>query len=402
MSWRVTFWTLVAIQIISAGAFSISLPFMPLYLQQLGVHPLSQVEVWAGVIGSTNFLTAALCAPLWGSLADKFGRRAMVIRSSIGGAITTALIGLSGNVWELVGTRALMGATGGFSSAATALVASQVPGSSLGFVLGWMATAQMIGIMIGPLIGGAIADASHSYRAVFFWSAGGVALAALVTMLFVKEDFKRKPPDEQKATSSRRQLLEMLRHPEMAALLVLLAVSQMSAIALSPIVPLFVQRMVGASPYLATFAGAAFAVTGIGDLVASPFLGKRSDQIGYQRIVLICLIGAAAFTIPQGFVHNIWVFLGLRFGVGVFLGGIVPTAQAWIGRLFSAENRGMVYGLSFSASFGGMFIGPLLGGVLAARLGFNSVFLVTGGLMLANWIWVFFGVRPVDAARGWR
>ncbi len=392
---------MVAIQTISAMAFSISLPFMPLFLQTLGVHPLSTVEEWAGIIGSANFLTAALCAPLWGALADKFGRRAMVIRSSIGGAITTALMGLSGNVWQLVGARALMGAFGGFSSAATALVAAKVPSSSLGFALGWMATAQMTGIMIGPIIGGAVADVTQNYRAVFFWSAAGVALAAVVTALFVKEDFVKKTPSAEKLPSSRAQFMEMVRHPELAALLVLLALSQMTAVALSPIVPLFVQSMVGASPYLATFAGAAFAVTGVGDLVASPFLGKRSDQIGYRRIVLLCLIGAGVFTIPQAFVHNIWVFLALRFGVGVFLGGIVPTANAWIGRLFPAEKRGMVYGLSFSASFGGMFIGPLFGGFLAARLGFGSVFLVTGGLMLANVFWVLFGIRPIEKARGW-
>jgi MFS transporter, DHA1 family, multidrug resistance protein len=394
---------MVAIQTISAMAFSISLPFLPLFIQTLGVHPLSKVEEWAGIIGSANFLTAALCAPLWGALADKFGRRAMVIRSSVGGAIATALMGLSGNVWQLVGARGVMGAFGGFSSAATALVASKVPSSSLGFALGWMATAQMTGIMIGPIIGGAIADITQNYRAVFFWSAGGVALAAVVTTLFVQDDFEKKPAaGTEKLPSSRQQLMEMVRHPELAALLVLLALSQMTAVALSPIVPLFVQNMVGVSPYLATFAGAAFAVTGVGDLVASPFLGKRSDQIGYRRIVILCLIGAGVFTIPQAFVHNIWVFLALRFGVGVFLGGIVPTANAWIGRLFPAEKRGMVYGLSYSASFGGMFIGPLFGGFLAARLGFGSVFLVTGGLMLANVFWVLFGVRPVEAARGWR
>jgi DHA1 family multidrug resistance protein-like MFS transporter len=374
---------MVAIQTISAGAFSISLPFLPLFIQTLGVHPLSNVEEWAGIIGSANFLTAALCAPLWGALADKFGRRAMVIRSSVGGAIATALMGLSGNVWQLVGARGVMGAFGGFSSAATALVASKVPSSSLGFALGWMATAQMTGIMIGPIIGGAIADYTQNYRAVFFWSAGGVALAALVTTLFVQEDFQKKPATgTEKLPSSRQQFMEMVRHPELAALLV--------------------QNMVGASPYLATFAGAAFAVTGVGDLVASPFLGKRSDQIGYRRIVLLCLVWAGVFTIPQAFVHNIWVFLALRFGVGVFLGGIVPTANAWIGRLFPAEKRGMVYGLSYSASFGGMFIGPLFGGFLAARLGFGSVFLVTGGLMLANVFWVLFGVRPAEAARDWR
>ncbi len=99
--------------------------------------------------------------------------------------------------------------------------------------------------------------------------------------------------------------------------------------------------------------------------------------------------------------HNVWGFLALRFGVGLFLGGIIPTANAWIGRLFPAETRGMVYGLSYSASFTGMFFGPLFGGFLAARLGFGSVFIATGGLLLINVVWVLFGVRPAETARGW-
>jgi DHA1 family multidrug resistance protein-like MFS transporter len=392
---------MVSIQAFSAGAFSIAFPFMPLFLQQLGVHPLSKVEEWSGIISATNFLTAALCAPLWGALADKYGRKTMVVRSSVFGAITTALTGFSVNVWELVGTRALGGMFGGFSSAATALVATLVPGSSLGFALGWMATAQQTGIMIGPIFGGFIADRMHDYRAVYWWSGAGVAVVALITTLFVREKFERTPHGTEKVPSSRRQLLEIIRHPELAPLLVVLTVTQITAMGSTPIVPLFVQNMVGASPYLATFAGAAFGIMGIGDLVASPFLGKRSDQIGYRRIVLISLIGAGVFTIPQGFVHNVWAFLALRFCVGLFLGGIIPTANAWIGRLFPAEKRGMVYGLSYSASFTGMFLGPLCGGFLAARLGFSAVFFVTGGLMLVNVLWVIFGVRPVDAARDW-
>ena len=198
-------------------------------------------------------------------------------------------MGLSGNVWQLTGARALGGVFGGFSSAATALVASAVPGTMLGFALGWMATAQMTGIMIGPIFGGLIADVTHSYRAVFFWSAAGIALVMVVTALFVREDFERKPKGAEKAPSSRRQLLEILRHPELAPLLVVLALTQVTAMGVTPIVPLFIQDMVGgASPYLATFAGAAFAVLGIGDLIASPMLGTRSDQIGYRRTVLIC------------------------------------------------------------------------------------------------------------------
>jgi DHA1 family multidrug resistance protein-like MFS transporter len=217
----------------------------------------------------------------------------------------------------------------------------------------------------------------------------------------VHENFERKPREEHQRGQGRTRLRAILRHPEVLPLLVVIMLSQWTTLALQPVVPLFIQDMVGPTPYLATLAGAAFAVIGIGDLVASPWLGKRSDVIGYRRILLICLCGAGLFTIPQAFVHNVWAFLALRFGVGLWLGGIIPTTNAWIGRLFPTEQRGSVYGLSYSASFIGMFLGPLSGGALAARFGFSSVFFVCGGLIIANAIWVGFGVRAPETDRDW-
>jgi DHA1 family multidrug resistance protein-like MFS transporter len=159
-----------------------------------------------------------------------------------------------------------------------------------------------------------------------------------------------------------------------------------------PIVPLFVRELVGNAPWLGTAAGLAFAVVGLADVLASPFLGKRSDRIGYRRVLLISLGGVALFTIPQAFVRGIVAFIALRFGVGMFLGGVLPTANALIGRMFPMERRGQVYGITSSATFLGMFAGPLLGGVIAARFGFSAVFLVIGALTIANLGWVFFSV----------
>ena len=400
--WRRTLWLMVMIQGISSAAFQIAIPFLPFFIQQLGVHPLSQVALWSGIVGSINFIMAAIFAPIWGHLADRFGRKAMVVRSSIFGGLTTIAMGASFNVFELCGARALMGMLGGFQSAATALVASQVPSGMLGFALGWMATAQMAGSLIGPVIGGIISDLVHDYRAVYYWSGAGVLLAALVCAVFVREDFV-KPVKSEKVEGNRwKGIREIVLHPEVAPLFVVLIFAQVTALAAQPVIPLFVQEMVGAnSALLATFAGAAFAVVGVGDLIASPMLGKRSDVIGYRRVVLICLAGCALFTIPQAFTNNIWVFLALRFCVGLFLGGIIPTANAWIGRLFAPERRGMVYGFSYSASFVGMFIGPLGGGALAARFGFGSVFLVTGALIAANFFWVLTGMKSTSAIHDW-
>ena len=400
MQWRVTFWVMVAVQAIATGSMSISAPFLPLFIQQLGVHPLALVETWAGVVQSTAFALAAISAPVWGAFSDRVGRKPQVLRASTCGTIASILMGLSQNVWELCGARAMLGVFAGFASSSTALVASVVPGSMLGFALGWMATAQMVGTLIGPLIGGAVADVVHNYRTIYFCTAVGTAIAFFVVLFFVRENFQKKTPEEHKAKSSRAQLREILSHPEVAPLFVVLAVAQVTTLAVQPVVPIFIEQMVGPVPYVATLAGAALAAIGIGDLIASPFLGKRSDTLGYRKVLVISLIGAGLFTLPQGLTHNVWVFLGLRFGVGLFIGGIIPTTNAWIGRLFPREMRGKVYGLSYSAGFIGMFCGPISGGLLAGHIGFSSVFLLTGGLILLNALWVAFGVRS-DPERAW-
>lgn len=395
MEWRRTLWAMVGIQSISAASFGISLPFLPLFIAQLGVHPLSQVSLWAGIVGSINFLMAAFFAPVWGSLADRVGRKPMVIRASIFGCITSALMGLSQNVWQLTAARATMGMLAAFASAATALVGSQVPEDSLGFAMGWMSTAQMVGTLIGPLIGGFIADQAHEYRSVLFWTAGGTLLAALTCGAFVREDFRPSAQPVRQRTPFWKEYGNIVREPQVVPLFLVLTLAQLTTLAVAPVIPLHIAEMVGSnSPWLATFAGAGFAITGIADLIASPWLGKRSDQLGYRRVLLISIAGAALFTIPQGLVGNVWVFLALRFGVGVFLGGILPTANAWIGRLFPSEQRGRVYGISYSASFIGMFLGPLFGGALGATLGFASVFIATGVLMIANFLWLALYFRP--------
>jgi DHA1 family multidrug resistance protein-like MFS transporter len=399
--WRVTLWVMVSVQLLMSSSFSISVPFLPLFIQQLGVAPLANVEIWSGAIMSIGFVTAALLSPFWGAASDRWGRKGMVIRASLCGAIMSTVMGLAMNVYWLFGARIIMGLFAGFGGAATALISSVVPSSTLGFALGWMATAQMAGTLIGPLIGGAIADVVHNYRYVFFWTSLGTGAAAVVTHFYVRENFVRKAAVRTDRATRRERLRAALAHPEVVPLFVVLMLAQLTQQAVQPIAPLFVQNLVGPVPYLATLVGAAFAVVGVGDLIASPWLGKRSDTLGYRRVLIISLCGVGLFTIPQAFVHNVWAFLALRFGVGMFLGGIIPTAQAWIGRLFPPEQRGMIYGLSYSASFTGMFIGPISGGVIGAHLGFTAVFLITGGLVLLNAAWVAFAIHPAQAPRDW-
>jgi DHA1 family multidrug resistance protein-like MFS transporter len=182
----------------------------------------------------------------------------------------------------------------------------------------------------------------------------------------------------------------------LGALFMVLLMAQLSTRTVQPVVTIFVQQLIGSPPRLATLAGIAFSITGLADLISSPFLGKRSDVIGYRKVLLICLTGATLASVPQIFVDSYWMFVAERFGVGLFIGGILPTANALIGRSVSRENRGSVYGMTSSATFLGNSLGPLMGGGIAAGFGIRWVFVVTAMLLAANLVWVWFTVPELQ------
>jgi len=394
--WSVTLWSMVGIQFMMSLALTVIGPILPVFLPQIGVEDRSAVELWAGILNSCGFLIAAFASPLWGRLGDRSGRKLMVIRSSVAICVFTALMGLSQNVWQLFALRALMGAFSGFSATAIALVASQVPGRRLGMALGWLATGQLTGALMGPVVGGALADWTGSYRIAFYWTSILAGSALVMAWWLVPES--RAPASSGKMQPSLLTRLRLVaRAGGLLPLLLVLMLAQFSARAVLPVITIFVQDLVGVRPDLTTLAGVAFSVTGLADLVASPFLGKRSDTAGYRRTLLICLTGATLATLPQAFVQNYWMFVLERFGVGVFIGGVLPTANALVGRLTSAADRGLVYGLTASATFFGSFLGPLTGGAVASLWGPRWVFVVTAIVMAANGLWVMTTVAdPVE------
>jgi MFS transporter, DHA1 family, multidrug resistance protein len=398
-NWRRTLWAMVGIQFIMTMSFSFLTPIMPLFLPVLGVQDEAAIDMWAGILaGSTSFV-AVFASPLWGRLADKHGRKMMLLRSSCAIAIFTALMGLSQNVWQCFAARGLMGVFAGFSSTAMALVASQVPEGRLGYSLGLLSTGQLVGSLVGPVIGGVLADLTHSFRIPFYCTAA-ICLAALAMVwLGVQEEFVR-PPVEKHKGSAWSSMRHLLRASGVLPLFFVLSMAQFSTRAVQPVVTLFVEQLTGPRPDIATLGGVAFSVTGLAGLVAVPLLGKRSDQIGYRRVLLICLLGATLTSLPQGFSFSYWDFTGERFAVGLFIGGILPAANALIGRMVARSQRGLVYGMSASATFLGNSLGPVTGGAIAASFGLRWVFFVTAGLLLANLVWVYFNVREYREREG--
>jgi MFS transporter, DHA1 family, multidrug resistance protein len=392
--WQRTLWAMVGIQFVMTAAINFLSPIIPLMLPELGVETDAGVFWWSGIItGATSFV-AAFASPVWGRVADRYGRKVSLLRSSFAIALFTGLMGLSTNVWQFFGARFIMGLFAGFSSAAIALVASQVPERRLGYALGWLSSGQLVGSLIGPVIGGVLADITGSYRMPFFLCAGITIAGLLLVWAIVHEDFTPAPASARKQSmwSGMRMLTGS---SALMALFLVLLMAQLSTRTVAPVVTLFVQELLGSPPQLATLSGIAFSITGLANLIAAPFLGNRSDIIGYRKVLLICLAGATLTSAPQIFSNSYWSFLAWRFAVGLFIGGILPTANALIGRSVPREHRGTIYGMTASATFLGNSLGPLSGGGIAAWLGIRWVFVITTLLLAANLVWVWCSVSEL-------
>jgi DHA1 family multidrug resistance protein-like MFS transporter len=392
-NWQRTLWAMVGIQFVMTAAMSFLSPIIPLMLPQLGVETLEGVEIWAGVItGSTSFV-AAFASPIWGRIADRHGRKISLLRSSFFIALFTAAMGLATNVWWFFGARAVMGMFAGFSTAAIALVASQVPERRLGYALGWLSSGQMVGSLVGPVIGGVLADITGSYRIPFYITAVLTVGTLALVWFTVHEDFTPPPAGAAKSRSLAGSWATVMASSGLTALFLVLLMAQFSVRTVQPVVTVFVQQLVGTPPQIATLAGIAFSITGLANLMAAPFLGNRSDIIGYRKVLLISLLGATLATLPQIFVDNYWAFVAERFAVGLFIGGILPTANALIGRSVPRERRGAVYGMTASATFLGNSLGPLTGGLISASFGIRWVFALTTLFLAANLAWVWWKVE---------
>jgi DHA1 family multidrug resistance protein-like MFS transporter len=387
-NWRYTLWVMVGIQFVNTMANSALTPIMPLFLPVLGVESVTAIDIWAGILSGTTSFVAAFTSPIWGKLSDQHGRKLMLIRSSFAIALFTALMGVATDVWQFFAFRALMGVFAGFSSAAIALVASQVPEGRLGYSLGWLSTGQLVGSLAGPIIGGALADLTGSYRISFYCTSAMIVVSLILVMFTVHEQFSR-PPKGGGGRPMMAGLVALIRSPTLLALFFVLLMAQFAVRTVQPIVTLYVKEMVGNLPNVATLAGIAFSITGVGNVISAPFLGNRSDDLGYRKVLLICLAGAALTTLPQAFTTNYWVFTAERFAVGLFIGGLLPAANALVGRLVARSERGAVYGMTSSAMFMGNSLGPLLGGFIAAGFGLHWVFLLTAAVILINLGWVY-------------
>lgn len=376
-------------------AFGFVLPFLALYLKELHVQPERAVVLWSGALVAGTAIALAVASPVWGVLADRRGRRLMVLRAMLIGGVIIALMGLVQNVEQLLVLRILQGVFTGTVAASTALVATIVPRDRLASSMGLLQTSAYMGIAAGPTLGGLIAELV-GIRGTFVVAGALLFGAGLAVWLLVHEHYEPAPERRPGFIRSLRVgLVSVVLRP----LLVVLFLIQVSSAIVFPILPLVVLHLAAPGDPIKLFAGLAFGATAIFSAIAAVGYSRLVDQSGYRRILIYCCFGAAAFFLPQAFAANIGQLLLLRAGLGIFFGALIPATNAMVALVTPRHSRGAAFGLTSSMTALGTAVGPLAGSAIAASFGLSSIFIATAGVLALLGLWVTLTVRepaPVD------
>ncbi|WP_172638049.1 MFS transporter [Lactiplantibacillus plantarum] len=367
---------------VAGMAFSEIMPFLSLFVSQLGDFTKAQITFYSGLAFAADYAISAISAPLWGIIADKKGRKIMLLRASLGMAVAMGLMGFVTNVWQLVALRALQGVFAGFISNAQALVASQTPRKYSGRALSTLITGAVSGQLFGPVIGGLLAQL-FSIRNTFFITAGLLMVAFLLSLFFVQEHFK--PVAHHREPGDSRNPLAAFQNPRLIiVMLCSTAIVQFGNASIAPIISLYVRELMHYRGPITVVAGIIATLPGISNIFSAPRLGRYGDQHGSGKVLLFGYIFAVIMYFPQGIVTSVVALGILRFAIGISDGALYPEIQTVLTKNTPVHLTSTIFSYNQSFQAIGNMFGALLGGLVAGWFNYNAVFIMTALLLLIN------------------
>ena len=381
LNFKRTVWIMFFAQMISMIGFSSIFPFLPLYVHSLGTVTSLSEELCAGLVYSGQAFTMMIASPIWGTLADRWGRKIMVERAMFGGAAVLTLMAFVRSGEELVALRMLQGAVTGTIGAASALVAAVAPRGQTGYAMGLMHAGMGLGLGLGPVIGGTVADA-FGYRTAFFITGALLAVAGLVVWVGVEERFVSSVSTQGRQKTFLGQWRRMLSAPGVMRVYGLRFINQMGRIIYMPVLPLFVLSVIDNQGLGNSFTGLVLGVSAAAAAVFSVYFGRLGDRVGYRRMLVVFFMGAALLFALQALARAGWQLLFLQALYGVAMGGIVPTVSALLAEKTMRGDEGAVYGLDNSITSAARVAGPMIGVSISVWLGIRAVFGATALLYL--------------------
>jgi len=381
--WHRTLYIAFFAQLMTAVGFSSIFPFLPLYVKALGSTTGLSLELLAGLVFSGQAFTMMIASPFWGMLADRYGRKLMVQRATFGGSLILLLMAFARSAEELVILRAIQGLITGTIAALNALVAATAPRERVGYAMGLLQSGLAAGVALGPLLGGAVADA-FGYRAAFYVTASLLFLAGGLVLIGIKE---RRAPQNNPSNESKgvlRLWRDVFASKGVQTAYLMRFLTQLGRMMIIPVMPLFIAALLASrgGGGVNTFTGLVIGVASATTTASAIYLGRLGDRVGHRRIVATCALLAALLFALQSFVTAGWQLLALQALVGVALGGVIPTVSALLAGYTRPGIEGTVYGLDNTIISGARAVAPLAGSGVALWLGLRTTFVATAVVFL--------------------
>ncbi|MDR1316960.1 MAG: MFS transporter [Spirochaetales bacterium] len=383
--WKKTFYAVLGAEFLAIAGFGTSTPIIPLFLQDLGVWDKSSLNIWVGVVNFASSFSLAFMAPIWGKLADSYGRKSMLLRAMAGGGLIVFLIGFTRSPWQFLTLRVFQGAVAGTISAANVLVAGAVPEEEVGFRLGLLQTGIALGNSLGPLAGGYLAEAFGN-RFAFFITSLLLVAAALIVHFWVKDPFISKRREKFGMRSLIPDFRPLAESRTILTLVILAGLIQMGISFVLPVLPLYVQQITNGYKVAST-TGLIIGVSALASAVASALASRIASRIGYVRLLFFSFFLAAVFHVPQAFAWSGGFLLVFRTLMAVMLGMAIPLINILLAQNTEKSRQGSIYGLASAMYAMGLAAGPMISAVVAIGAGYKAVFLCAA-LIMAGSAWL--------------
>lgn len=385
-SWKKTFITLWIGCFMTGLNFSMTMPFMSLYIETLHPYGKFELNLYSGLAFAVTYLAQAIVSPIWGNLADRKGRKLMCLRAAGVMTFTIFAVGLVHHAMTIIILRFVQGAFSGYINNATAFMASETPHSRSGSVMSNMMTASVTGNLIGPLVGGLLAGWA-GYRVTFFVCGAMMGIVFLLTLFNTKEHFT---PVE---ATKMRPIKEIFATLENQKLIVVMFITtlfvQAALMSIAPIISLLVKELMHGQGNVSFVSGIVAAMPGFGTLLVASRLGVKMDRIGPLKILVIGLAAATLVFIPMYFVSSPWSLGMWRFLLGIANAALMPAVQTLLTISVPDEAFGRIFSYNQSFQAAGSMIGAVLGSIISGLFDYQVVFLVTACLMLCDLLLVW-------------
>lgn len=352
MNWQRNLWAVSISAFIANISFTMFMPFYPNLLLATGLK--DNISLWTGIMVSSSFLAGGLVSPLWGSLADRYGKRLMLARSGYGLVFITILLAYVQNHWQMFFCRIIFGLLGGFIPASIMLIVSNTPQEKMGFALGVLNSFIAIGSIMGPFVGGVLVEYIGVRNNIL---AAGLILIVATTLSLLGT--KEKVHKQEVRTTIRQDMQLVTTNRTLQVFFVSMVVMHFSTFLFTAMLPLRVGELTAVQADLST--GLMFSLTGIALALGSGITG-RYDKWNQVHVLLAGLVLSGVLCVLQGITGSLYVLGITRFAFGLSNALVNVAGNVLIARNSQEESRGRVFGILNAFMAIGAVSGPLLGG----------------------------------------